>query len=47
MSCPLSSLVAGVKIGSANCEPCFKPAGRGIPHTAWLCWYSFQPDPSK
>ena len=43
MSCPLSSFVAGVKIGSGNCSHWRSPGGSGMPQICWLSWYSLHP----
>jgi len=44
---PISALVAGVKIGAGSFEALFRPGGSMTPHTAPLCWYSFQPLPAR
>ena len=44
---PRSAFVAGVKIGSGSRSLSRRPAGKGMPHTAPVAWYSFQPDPDR
>src|SRR5438132_8200837 len=47
MSCPVSALVAGVKIGSGSSADSASPDGNFMPQM--VCWlrYSFQPDPAR
>ncbi len=43
---PTAALVEGVKIGCGSLAASFRPAGRAIPQTVPLFWYSFQPEPT-
>ena len=46
-SWPLSSFVAGVKIGSGSRSDSYSPFGRAMPQTMPVFWYSFHPDPDR
>ena len=45
-SCPESALVAGVKMGSGNCDPAASPAGSLTPQIDPLRRYSVSADPA-
>ena len=47
MSCPVSALVAGVKIGSGRRSDSRSPGGSWTPQTRPSRWYSFQPEPDR
>ncbi len=47
MSCPLSALVAGVKIGSGSRSDSRSPEGSVTPQTRPVFRYSFQPEPDR
>ena len=47
MSWPVSSLVAGVKIGSGSLLRLPQARGRRMPQTVPVFWYSFQPEPAR
>jgi hypothetical protein len=46
-SCPVSSFVAGVKIGSGSREESWSPFGSVTPQTSPDAWYSFHPEPAR
>ena len=47
MSWPVSSLVAGVKIGSGSLLAVVSPGGNLIPQTSPVSLYSLRPEPTR
>ena len=44
---PVEAIVRGYLVGSGRRPACARPAGSAMPHTDWLAWYSFQPEPTR